>query len=149
MNEGLTLLIVFGVLILIILLMWSVICIYDKILDYRVSKIEKKYPELVLDMKAHDHIVDLECRYWNENIAPLRRKIDNLVADNYLQSSYKEKQLKKLRCQLSRLMKSYEDYRVADRKTRKDVQAKVDEIYKTDKRIKLIWTPSCLKENNK
>lgn len=149
MDEGLILLIVFGVLILIILLMWLIICICDKIMDYRVSKIEKKYPELVLDMKVNNHIVDLECRYWNENIAPLRRKIDNLVADNYLQSSYKEKQLKELRCRLCQLMETYKDYQAADKKTRKDVQAKVDEIYKTDKRIKIIWTPSCLKENNK
>ena len=96
------LLAIFGVIPAVIV--WTVFKILDKVADRRDAKRKREHPELY---RLFDEVNEKcsECCHWhNENIAPLKKEIDRILADwNYYTDArreQKEAELKKLREQL-------------------------------------------------
>lgn len=72
--------------------------------DYTEAKRKKAHPDLWVWFDECNEAGDAECLYHNDNIAPLKRKIDNIIKNwNYYTAetkSQKEQELENLRKQL-------------------------------------------------
>lgn len=78
--------------------------ILDKIADNRDAKRKREHPELYRLFDEVNHKCSECCHWYNENIAPLKKEIDRILADwNYYTDTrreQKEAELKKLREEL-------------------------------------------------
>ena len=96
------LLAIFGVIPAVIV--WTVFKILDKIADRKDAERKREHPELY---RLFDEVNEKcsECCHWhNENIVPLKKEIDRILADwNYYTDArreQKEAELKRLREEL-------------------------------------------------
>ena len=83
---------------------WILFKILDKIADHKDAKRKREHPELYRLFDEVNHKCSECCHWHNENIAPLKKEIDRILADwNYYTDArreQKEAELKKLREEL-------------------------------------------------
>lgn len=83
---------------------WVIVKILDKIADHRDAERRKAHPELYWLFDEVDKKCGECCHWHNENIAPLKKEIDRILADwNYYTDArreQKEVELKRLREEL-------------------------------------------------
>lgn len=99
-----------AIIVLVIIIGSSVIfglvvnAIIEWCYDYTEAKRKKAHPDLWVWFDECDKAGKAECHYHNDNIAPLKRKIDNIIKNwNYYTAetkSQKEQELENLRKQL-------------------------------------------------
>ena len=80
---------------------WIVFKILDKIADRKDVKRRREHPELYRLFNEVNHKCSECCHWYNENIVPLKKEIDRILADwNYYTDArreQKEAELKRLR----------------------------------------------------
>ena len=117
--------------------------ICTKVLDERIKRVKKNHQTLYEKIVEYNALCDKSCDFYNANIEPLKREIDNLCADNYTLEEIKNKCLREKRLKLLNLQNEYDEI-VEERKSLyNEIQAEVD---KCDKDINILWTQS---EDNK
>ena len=105
----------------------------------QIDKLEKKYPELFAKIREYGKAQEKCCLHYSKYIKPVKEKIDELVQDNYIQDEEKSKQLRVLRDEYA---KNYNEYGLILDKTMdliNEIDSKVTEISKTDKKLKKAW----------